>query len=231
MPNELDQGHRDAHTPPAPTAEDAWNGLTGADPAALLAGLPDIDASDLLAMAAEPALTQRRARGRPEGALNRKNSDMIKYLASKGHRDPWETLSLIQSADTMRLAMFLRVPMQEGGKVKRDADDNVLYNPPNPEFVAALQERAATTLMKYHHSAKPQQLDLVLPDKRPLMVFGNVESVQIVADGDGYMSAGLMPDRAEKANEINGDAVRHPADQSHENANPLNTNDKAGLND
>jgi hypothetical protein len=46
------------------------------------------------------------------------------------------------------------------------------------------------------------------------------------------MSAGMMPtDRAEKANEINGDAVRQPVDQSHENANALNTNDKAGLND
>lgn len=229
MPNEPDQGHHDAHTPREASAEDAWNELPGADPAALLAGLPDIDATDLLAMAAEPALTQRRTRGRPEGSLNRKNSDMIRYLAAKGHRDPWETLSLIQSADTMRLAMFLRVPMQSDGVIKRDAKGDVLYNPPNPEFVAALQERAATTLMKYHHSAKPQQLELPAGDKRPMMVFGNVEHMQVIADGDGFMSAGIMP--GEKANEINGDAVRVVGVQSHENAKPLIANDKDGSND
>jgi len=90
---------------------------------------------------------------------------------------------------------------------------------------------AAADLMPYHHAKKPQQLDLVLPDKRPLMMFGDV-NLQVVAEGDGFMSAGMMPiDRGEKANEINGDAVRLGDGQSHETANALKGNDNPGLRD
>ncbi|MER8460155.1 hypothetical protein NKH24_29505 [Mesorhizobium sp. M1300] len=87
---------------------------------------------------------------------------------------------------------------------------------------------AAADLMPYHHAKKPQQLELPAGDKRPMMVFGNVEQMQIVA-GDGFMSAGIMP--GEKPDEINGNAVRLDDSQSHENAKPLNSDDKAGSND
>jgi len=207
MADKLDQGHPDAHTPPA--AE-----LPGADPLDLLAGLPDGEGDDLLAFAAEIVAAPARARGRPLGAANRKNGDLIKYLQARGHRDPMVTLSMIQSADFLALCTMV-------GAVKAKERIQVL----------GIIRGAAADLMPYHHAKKPLQLDLPVGDKRPLMVFGNVESLQVVADGDGYMSAGLMPDRAEKANEINGDAVRQPADQSHENANPLIANDKAGSSD
>ncbi len=231
MSDHRPEGQLGAHTPAdraggaAASAEDAWSApLPGADPLDLLAGSPDLDASDLLALAAEPVLSQRRARGRPEGALNRKNNDMIKYLQSLGHRDPWVTLSLIQSADTMRLAMLLRVPMQEEGRIRRDLEGNVLYNHPDPQFVAALQERAATTLMKYHHSAKPQQLELPTGDKRPVMVIGEMNVTMGALDG--FMSAGVAPTiEGEKANEINGGSVRHDEDQSHGEAKALKDND------
>ena len=227
MADDVNQGHPDAHTrgdlagdrAPGASAE-AVEALPGADPLALLDGSPDVQPEDLFALAAEPALHQRRARGRPAGALNRKNADMIAYLAAKGHRDPWETLSLIQSADTMKLAMFLRVPMQEGGKIKRNEAGDILYNPPNPEFVAALQERAATTLMKYHHSAKPQQLELPgggEGGKRPIMVIGDGNNVAILA-ANGYASAEFLPPQESEQNQgvIEGDAVRHQPDKSHE---------------
>lgn len=208
MADSADQGHPDAHTPAA--AE-----LPGADPLDLLAGLPDGEGVDALALAAEIVAAPARARGRPPGAANRKNGDLIKYLQARGHRDPMVTLSMIQSADFGALCKLVGA----GGAKQKLA-------------VLGIIRGAAADLMPYHHAKKPLQLELPPGDRRPLMVFGNVENMQVVADGDGFMSAGMMPvDRGEKANEINGDAVRQPADQSHGIAKPLNANDKDGLSD
>lgn len=205
-------GQREAHTPrdpaaiePSSAAIEDGAALPGADPLALLVGSPDLDASDLLAMAAEPVLQQRRARGRPAGAGNRKNGDMIGYLAALGHRDPWVTLSLIQSADTGKLAMALRSPAMKNGKQMVSKAGTPLFNTPEPGEVLALQMRAAEALMKYHHSAKPQQLDLPPGDKRPLMVIGDGANVNVLIAG-GYASDEFLP--PEKPNEINGTAVR-----------------------
>ncbi|MER2536886.1 MAG: hypothetical protein ABTQ31_17170 [Rhizobiaceae bacterium] len=204
MAEDPKNGQSDAHTPAA-------LGLDGPDPVDLLAGSPELDASDLLAMAAEPVLTSRRARGRPAGALNRKNSDMIAYLQALGHRDPWVTLSLIQSADTARLANILRVPLMKNGKPQVSKAGTALYSTPDPAAVLALQMRAAEALMKYHHSAKPQQLELPVGDKRPLMVIGEMNVS--IESSDGFMSAGIAPDRGEKVKEINGDAVAMPCEK------------------
>lgn len=223
MSKEPDQGHQEAHTPgdvagdrpPGASAES----LPGADPLALLAGSPDLQPEDLFALAAEPALHQRRARGRPAGSLNRKNSDMIDYLAAKGHRDPWETLSLIQSADTAKLADFLGSPvLVEGRPVV--IDGKVLMCPADRMAVAALQERAATTLMKFHHSAKPQQLELPgggAGGKRPIMVIGDGNNVAILAS-NGYASAEFLPPQESEGNQrvVDGEAVRQSPDTSHE---------------
>ncbi|MCF6120529.1 hypothetical protein L2449_27270 [Mesorhizobium muleiense] len=229
MPNEPDQGHQAAHTPADASAQAPAEALPGADPLDLLAGSPDIDAQDVLALAAEPVLSRRRARGRPEGAANRKNGDMIRYLAAHGHRDPWVTLSLIQSADTLKLAQAMRTPVMKNGKQVVSKAGTPLFNTPNPMDVLAMQVRAADALLPYHHAKKPLQLELPAGDKRPMMVFGNVEHMQVIADGDGFMSAGVMP--GEKPNEINGDAVRLDGDQPHDKAKPLISNDIDGSND
>lgn len=229
MSKKADQGQAAAHTPGDRGAQEPPATLPGADPLELLAGSPDIDAQDVLALAAEPILSRRRARGRPEGAANRKNGDMIRYLAAHGHRDPWVTLSLIQSADTLKLAQAMRSPVMKNGKQVVSKAGVPLFNTPSPMDVLAMQVRAADALMAYHHAKKPQQIELPIGDKRPMMVFGNVEHMQVIADGDGFMSAGIMP--GEKANEINGDAVRLGGDQPHENATPLICNDKEGSSD
>lgn len=197
------EGHLEARTPPgaAPIGDD--QALPGADPADLIAGSPDIDAPDLLAVAAELSAAPRRARGRPAGSGNRKNGDMVAYLAALGHRDPWVTLSMIQTADTGALAQTLA--MKRGDAL-------------------VLQLRAAEALMPYHHAKKPQQLDLPIGDKRPLMVIGEMNVA--IMSGDGFMSAGIAP--GEKANEINGDIVRDGATISHEEAKPLNAQDNPG---
>lgn len=216
MADDGEKGHGGAHTqPPAQQpgaaeldlgaaigdqAREPGDGdaMAGADPAALVAGLP-IEDSDVLAMAAELVAAPRRARGRPPGSPNRKNADMIAYLAAKGHRDPWLTLSMIQTADTKALARALCV---------------------EPVAVLSIQERAATTLMKYHHAQMPQQVELALPTARPLMVIGEM-NVNIV-DAGGFMSAGLAPD--EKVNEISGDVVRETEPLSHGSTEPSDTN-------
>lgn len=216
MSKQPDLGQSETHTPLAGAGDQA---LTGADPLDLLAGSPDLGVGDLLAMAAEPTLTQRRARGRPAGALNRKNADMIQYLAALGHRDPWVTLSLIQSADTMKLAEALRVPMQEDGRVKCNEKGEILYNPPQPLAVLSIQKAAAEALMKFHHSAKPQQLEL--PDgggsKRAVMIIGDGNNVAVI-QGNGFASDEFLPPAEVQQNQgvIEGEAVRQKPDQSHD---------------
>lgn len=193
MADQRNQGQAATHSPAAGAAQEPIEALPGADPLDLLAGSPDLDATDLLALAAEPVLSRRRARGRPEGAANRKNGDMVKYLAAHGHRDPWVTLSLIQTADTEKLAQTLSMKRGE---------------------VLGLQLRAADALMPYHHAKKPQQLELPAGDQRPLMIIGEMNVA--IASVDGFMSAGVMP--GEKPNEINGEIVRDGEAISHEDA-------------
>lgn len=188
-------GQREAHTragsaPPATgSAEPA---LSGRDVETLLAGSPDVDAEDLLGAVAELSAKRRRGRGRPPGAGNKKNVDQIEYLAALGHRDPWLTLSMIQTADTAQLAEMLRTPMQEDGKPKKDGDGRQLYNPPDFAGAIALQMKAAADLMPYHHSKRPQPVEL--PDGaglRPVMLIGqmNVDQMSL----DGMMSADAPP--------------------------------------
>lgn len=203
MADKPEKGQLDAHTPPAASAEAAWSApidgdqaLPGADPLDLLAGLPDGEGTDVLALVAETIAAPARARGRPAGSANRKNGDMIRYLQARGHRDPMVTLSMIQSADFGGLCKVLGAT---GAKQKI--------------AVLGIIRGAAADLMPYHHAKKPQQLELPQGDKRPLMVIGEMNVTQI-AGGEGFMSAGIAPD--EKPNEINGDAVRQSPEPSHD---------------
>lgn len=212
MSKKADQGQAAAHTPADASAQAPPAELPGADPLDLLAGLPDGEGVDALALAAEIVAAPARARGRPLGAANRKNGDLIRYLAARGHRDPMVTLSMIQSADFGALCKMIGA---DTAKLKLG--------------VLSIIRGAAADLMPYHHAKKPQQIELPIGDKRPMMVFGNVEHMQVIADCEGFMSAGIMP--GEKPNEINGDAVRLDGDQPHENAKPLIANDKEGSSD
>lgn len=221
-----DEGHPGAHTRADPPAIDQAAELGGRDPADLLAGSPDLEAQDLLAVAAELSAAPRRARGRPPGAANRKNADTIAYLQALGHRDPWVTLSLIQSADTAQLAEMLGAPLVVDGVARLDREGKVIMVPAARDKVLALQMRAAEAIMPYHHAKKPQQLDLLdAGGKRPVMVIGEMNVTQI--GGDAFMSAGDPP-RAEKGNEIKGEVVRQGEGVSHEEVKPLDLQDDSG---
>ena len=193
-------GQLDAHTPRAASGDEVAQALPGADPLDLLAGSPDLGALDVLAKAAEIVASPRRARGRPLGAANRKNGDMIRYLEALGHRDPWVTLSLIQSADFGALCKMVGATSTK-----------------HKLSVLGIQRGAASDLMNYHHSKKPQQLDLPAGDKRPLMIVGDGNNVAVFAAG-GFASDEFMPPEQSEQNQgvIEGDAVRHDDEPSHD---------------
>ena len=193
-------GQLDAHTPPAASADAAAQVLPGADPLDLLAGSPDLGALDVLAKAAEIVAAPRRARGRPAGAANRKNGDMIRYLEALGHRDPWVTLSLIQSADFGALCKVVGATSTK-----------------HKLAVLGIQRGAASDLMNYHHSKKPQQLDLPVGDKRPLMIVGDGNNVAVFAGG-GYASDEFLAPEQTQGNQgvIDGESVRDDAEPSHD---------------
>jgi hypothetical protein len=210
MAKKPNQGQQEAHTradPPAIDAAQAAPGadaeLPGADPADLLAGLPDGEGVDQLALVAELVAAPARARGRPAGAPNRKNGDMIRYLAARGHRDPMVTLSMIQSADFAGLCKMLGA---SGAKQKI--------------AVLGIIRGAAADLMPYHHSRKPQQLDLPPGgggSNRPIMVIGDGNNVAVLA-ANGYASAEFLPPDESEGNQgvIDGEAVRQTPDKSHD---------------
>lgn len=200
MPKKPVDGQLNAHTPPAAGCDEAAQALPGADPLDLLAGSPDLGALDFLAKAAEIVAAPRRARGRPLGAANRKNGDMIAYLAALGHRDPWVTLSLIQSADFGALC----------AAVGADSAKQRIA-------VLGIMRGAASDLMNYHHSKKPQQLDLPAGDKRPLMVIGDGNNIA-VSIGGGFASDDFMPPSEAQGNQgvIEAEAVRDDAEPSHD---------------
>lgn len=179
----------------APGAIDAAAGAAeadeGADPADLLDGSPDLGSTDLLTRAADTVAGPRRARGRPAGSANRRNMDMVAYLAALGHRDPMVTLSLIQTADTRALAKSIGCDTPKGRLA-----------------VAQMQRQAATDMLPYFYAKKPQQLDLGDGNgMRPVMVVGEMTVNQRV-EGSVIGLGNLAPVRIEKANEINGEIVR-----------------------
>ncbi|TIU45010.1 MAG: hypothetical protein E5W19_32195 [Mesorhizobium sp.] len=213
MADAAEKGHQDARTPPGAGAIEAAEALPGADPLDLIAGLPDGEGDDVLALAAELVAAPSRARGRPQGAANRKNGDMIRYLQARGHRDPMVTLSMIQSADFGALCKMVGA---ETAKHKI--------------AVLGIMRGAAADLLPYHHGKKPQQLELIGDgSKRPLMVIGEMN---VAVAGDlGFMSAGIPPDAKIVENQPLGPApaVRQSEDVSHDDANALNANDKTGI--
>jgi hypothetical protein len=172
----------------------------------LIDGSPDLLDLDGLAQAANSVATQRRARGRPAGSANKRNTQVFEYLEALGHRDPAVTLSMIQTADTKALAKALGVDTPKGRLA-----------------VLSVQRQAASDLLPYKYAKKPQAVELP-PGVRPLMQIGDFNLLQV--QGDVHMSADPAgAGRAEKANEINGEIVRQTSDESHGSAKANDPND------
>lgn len=163
----------------------------------LIAGSPDLDDYDTLSRAANKVAAGRRARGRPAGSRNRRNSDVFDYLQQLGHRDPLVTLSMIQTADPMTLAAALGSPKVVDGRIVRNDDGTVATVPADPVKVLAIIEKAAADLAQYGY-AKQKELNVNVR-KLHVMVAGDL-SAQAVGQ-----SGVLSIHGAENVNEINGD--------------------------
>lgn len=102
---------------------------------------------DLLGTAAETSNAERRARGRPEGAANKRNAETFDYLEALGFKAPERLLMEVVSADVVQLAR------------KLGAD---------PVEVLKLQIKAAADLMPYKLARKPMAVEV---NRKSLHVF------------------------------------------------------------
>lgn len=179
--------------------------LAGRELADLVSGSPGVTVDQVVAIAAELDEPERRGRGRPAGSPNRKNADMIAYLAARGHRDPWHTLSLIQSAGTKSLARVLGI--EDRAKV------------------LAIQVRAAEAILPYHHAKQPAQLDLALPGqghKRPIMAIGELNVTNVMLGDAAAMSIHDAPGKIVEHQAVSEAAgVRPDAGESHDGPEAL----------
>jgi len=177
----------------------------------LIAGSPDLDDLDTLSAAANKIAGARRARGRPAGSQNRRNSAVFDYLDAMGHRHPAVTLSLIQTADTMELARALGTPMKDDdGHPYVDGQGRVIIQPADPLKVLAIQAKAAADLVpfdmaKKHHIEKQTKL-------LHFFMAGTLDAGQAAGEARGFSIFG----EGEKPNEINGSAVRIGEGDPHE---------------
>lgn len=205
----------------------------------LLSGSPDLDDADPLARAADHVAAPRRGRGRPQGAANKRNDAVFDYLAALGHRDPAVTLSLIQTADTAKLAEALGRPctdsdgdilltpiLDRSGVPMRDDAGELLMRPvitpADPVKILAIQEKAASRLMDFKYARKPQQLDV---RKQEMHVFlaGSLGSEHRPADGTLF--GGKIVENQPLGD---GASVRHQDGESHDTGQAIESAGKTG---
>ncbi len=160
-------GHQEAHTRAELALESAGEasseerqGILDAAAQLFDEGSPIIPEGDVLELVAEFSNAQRRGPGRPKGAANRRNASMAGYLKAKGHRDPYEFLSLVFSASTNQLAKLI------------EAD---------PLEVLKVQVRAASEAMPYNYSKKPQTVIMPPKTDRAILFMGDVNITQVAA--------------------------------------------------
>ncbi len=162
----------------------------------LLAGSPDLHPLDALERAAETTAAERRARGRPKGAANRRNTAVFEYLEALGHRDPAVTLSALQSADTLALAQHLGVDTPKGRLE-----------------LLKIQRAAAAELMPYKYAKKPTAITV---DKRELHLFVAGDLGGHAEIGDGTLFGGGQMQEIQGVSEPS--TVRQPGDVSHDDS-------------
>ncbi len=238
MTEDRQEGQEEARTPAAPSPAELLaamvdrlagrvGGTVDGDQLDLLDGSPDVEATDTLGAAAETVARERRARGRPAGSRNKRNTALFDLLEALGHRDPGVTLSLIQTADTLALAKALGAPAIVEGRPVRDIDGSIVYIPANPVDIMKIQEKAAADLMNYKY-AKQHKLEV---DRRETHFFvaGQLGNGQLPGAAKGLSIFGGNIEENQRV--IEEASVRHELGESHDNANPLETNDNPDKSD
>ncbi len=175
--------------------------------------VPDADTALDLPIVPRNRAGQKRGPGRPPGAKDKRQKDLIQYLMAHGYHSPMEACAAVYNMDTMALTRLIQDMRQDlieehRGRleeaVERAQDDDQkrklrqqIKNLDVPEFVdpqhvLALQMDIAKSQMPYWH---PKQSPDVpdLPDMpRPLMVIN--QTTHHHHDQKTGLSAGIMPE-------------------------------------
>lgn len=186
---EPDQGQEGARTranaansPGDEQMQQLAKALEQADPAPLLPGLdeaPPAETLDLVGRAAEQINAVRRARGRPAGTQNKRNSEVFDYLEARGFKQPEVQLMEIISADPRVLAAALAGPDAKPENVSFDRALDVLK----------VQVAAARELMPYKF-AKRHEAKVTHEGRVGIFVAGQLS----VQQTDALMQQGQMVD-------------------------------------
>lgn len=160
--------------------------------------------------------TERRPRGRPLAASNRKTVEFERWYGAQGYRDPLAAMAQWLTADPVALQAWLaeheRAKVMQG-KFAAQALPSLLE-------IIKEQHAVAVALAPYLHGKKPVQVRII-DERLPTLIIdlgtNQLAEGQAVAD-QRALSAGspLEDDGAEFLNEINGDAVRLDNNVSHD---------------
>ncbi|PZU23928.1 MAG: hypothetical protein DI589_06635 [Shinella sp.] len=115
---------------------------------------------------AETREAAKRARGRPQGSINRRSDDLRNYLLSMGYRDPALNLADLANADPLALAVEAAALPGQGqftpeqlldaavrtGVLERDALAEIVRK------ARDLVKSANAELMPYFHAKRPQEV-------------------------------------------------------------------------
>lgn len=184
---------------------------TRADPPAAGDGAPaggdlfaDLDDSPVVVPARKlvdglDSVAVRRGRGRPAGAANLRNAARFELLEAKGHRDPLETLSWLQSLRVDELAAAL------GCK---------------PIEAAQLQRQAAADLAPYKYAKRTPPPEDMPPQPVPVVQIGVMLTGHSVEAG-GFMTIDGQPVQYQGVSTV--EPVRQDGDASHDAGKPMKT--------
>ena len=176
---DADKGQEGARTPRVAEEfgqlEQLARAMEQAVPEPLLPGLdgpPAPETLDLVGRAAEQLNAQRRARGRPAGTQNKRNSEVFDYLEARGFKQPELHMAEIISADPVQLSAALAMSTTYG-PVGVPPTWLVLE-------IMKLQAKCAADLLPYKF-AKRHEAKVMHEHKLGIMIGGTLSTQQTEA--------------------------------------------------
>lgn len=139
------------------------------------------------------AHARARKRGRPPGARNRRNDDLVKYLSQFGP-DPAVTMMITQATDPHVLIEQSRRMVQ---KVQKNGSIIMVEETMSYAEAMALRTRCAEGLIPYFHSKRPIAADLTIRHDGDLIIAGTThsrEQVQDIVEAEFMSVDGIDPE-------------------------------------
>ncbi|SFP12926.1 hypothetical protein SAMN04488056_12326 [Cohaesibacter marisflavi] len=175
------------------------------------------------------ARAEKRGRGRPKGAVNKKTEAIGKLYQTKGYRDPLLFQGEIMSSHPLDLhEWFLAMEGRARGLTIEKARDawkaGTLPGVPSIAEIVALQTKVADSLTPYLYGKKPQQSEEE-NERLPMLFIDLGDDHEIDADpaSEGMLSIGQrIEDESEQNQSLRKSATEGSHDnRSHEAVKPL----------